>query len=95
MPAKEAVLKKSLLTLRQGIETYTAGQRKAPQKLQDVIVKGYIAGIPADPMTGSNSTWRVTMEDPAKSADRNEPGIVDVHSGSDGRSSDGTRYADW
>jgi hypothetical protein len=35
------------------------------------------------------------MEDPARSADSRELGIFDVHSGSDGVSSDGTRYADW
>jgi general secretion pathway protein G len=63
--------------------------------LRDLIVNGYVGSIPADPMTGKNSTWRVVMEDPAKSADRKEPGIFDVHSGSDAISSDGTRYADW
>jgi general secretion pathway protein G len=93
--AKEAALKKGLLTLRQAIDKYTSDQHKAPQTLQDLIVKGYMASIPPDPITSSNSTWRVTMEDPAKSVDRNEPGIFDVHSGSDGVSSAGTRYADW
>jgi general secretion pathway protein G len=95
MRTKEAALKKDLLTLRQAIDKYTSNQHKAPQTLQDLIVKGYMAGIPADPVTGSNSTWRIAMEDPARSVDRNEPGISDVHSGSDGVSSDGTRYADW
>ena len=93
--AKEASLRKSLFILRQAIDKYAFDQRKAPQVLQDLIAKGYMSGIPTDPMTGSNSTWRVVMEDPAKSADRNEPGIFDVHSGSDHASSDGTRYADW
>jgi general secretion pathway protein G len=93
--AKEAALKKSLLTLRQAIDKYTSDQHKAPQTPQNLIAKGYVDRIPVDPMTGSNTIWRVVMEDPAKSADRDEPGIFDVHSGSDGVSSDGTRYADW
>jgi general secretion pathway protein G len=93
--AKEAALKMSLLTLRQAIDKYTVDQRKAPQTLQDLITNKYMGSIPADPMTGSDSTWRVLMEDPARSADSSEPGIFDVHSGSDGVSSDGTRYADW
>jgi general secretion pathway protein G len=93
--ANEAALKSSLLTLRQAIDKYTFEQHKAPQTLQDLIAKGYVTGIPADPMTRSNLTWRVVMEDRAKSADPNEPGIFDVHSGSDGTSNDGTRYADW
>jgi general secretion pathway protein G len=93
--AKEAALKTSLLILRQAIGKHTADQHKAPQMLHDLIAKGYVGSIPADPMTGRNSTWRVAMEDPAKSADRNEPGIFDAHSGSDGIGSDGMRYADW
>jgi general secretion pathway protein G len=93
--AKEAGLKESLLTLRQAIDKYTFDQHKAPQTLQDLITKKYVGSIPVDPMTGSNSTWRVVMENPAKSADSNEPGIFDVHSSSDGVSSNGTRYAVW
>ena len=92
---KEAALKNNLLILRQAIDKYTVDQHKVPQTLQDLIAKGYIGGIPVDPMTGRNSTWRTVMEDAARSGNRNEPGIYDVHSGSDGVSSDGTRYADW
>ena len=93
--AKEAALKKSLLTLRDAIDNYSSDQHKAPKTLQDLIAKGYVASIPVDPMTGSSSTWRVVMEGPSNSVDRNEPGIFDVRSGSDGVSSDGTRYSDW
>jgi hypothetical protein len=52
------------------------------QTLRDLVTKKYVGSIPADPMTGSDSTWRAAMEDPAKSADSSEPGIFDVHSGS-------------
>jgi general secretion pathway protein G len=92
---KEDTLKHSLFILREAIDSYTFHQHKAPKTLQDLITKEHLRSIPVDPMTGSNSTWQIVMEDPAKSADRNEPGIFDVHSGSDGVSSDGTRYADW
>jgi hypothetical protein len=37
--------------LRQAIDKYTVDQHKAPQALQDLIIKGYVASIPADPMT--------------------------------------------
>jgi general secretion pathway protein G len=93
--AKEAALIKSLMTLRQAIDKYTVDQHKAPQTLHDLVTKKYLGSIPADPMTDSETTWRVVMEDPAKSADSREPGIFDVHSVSDGVSSDGTRYAVW
>ena len=93
--AREAALKKSLFSLRTAIDKYTHDQHKAPQALQDLIAQAYLSRIPEDPMTGSNSTWQVVMEDPAKSADRSAPGIFDLYSGSDGVSSDGSRYADW
>jgi hypothetical protein len=35
------------------------------------------------------------MEDAAQSVSQNEPGIFDVHSGSDKIGLDGTPYADW
>ena len=63
--AKEAALKNSLFTLWDAIDKYTEDQHKAPKTLQDLIAKGYVASIPTDPMTGSSSTWRVVMEDPA------------------------------
>jgi general secretion pathway protein G len=93
--AREAALKSSLFTLRQTIDKYTFEQHKAPRTLQDLVSKAYVSSIPADPMTRSNGTWRVVMEDPAKSADAKEPGIFDVHSGSHDVSTDGTLYADW
>ena len=92
---KEATLKNNLFILRQAIDKYTIDQHKAPQALQDLIAKGYVGSIPVDPMTGRNSTWRIVMEDATRSANRNQLGIYDVHSGSDGVSSDGTYYADW
>ena len=93
--AREAALKNSLFTLREAINKYTFEQHKAPRTLQDLVSKRYLSGILADPMTRSNLTWRVVMEDPANGADPDEPGIFDVHSGSLGVSTDGTRYADW
>jgi general secretion pathway protein G len=95
MRVKETGLKKSLMTLRQAIDEFTFEQHRAPQRLQDLITKGYVNSIPTDPMTGTNGAWRVVMEEPAKSADRNAPGIFDVYSSSDGVSTDGTRYAEW
>jgi general secretion pathway protein G len=93
--AKEAALKTSLFTLRTAIDMYTFDEQEAPHSLGDLISEKYLRSIPVDPMTGSNSSWRIVKEDPAKSADRNKQGIFDVHSSSKGVSSDGTRYADW
>lgn len=93
--SKETVLKSNLFTLRQVIDEYTYDKQKAPQALQDLVQEGYLREVPKDPMTDSNTIWRIVMEDALQSVDQTEPGIFDVHSGSDKTSLDGTPYADW
>jgi general secretion pathway protein G len=93
--AKESVLKNNLFTLRTQIDNYSADKAKAPQNLQDLVTEGYLQKLPVDPMTGSNQTWRTVMEDASQSINQSEPGIFDVHSGSDKMSLDGTAYAEW
>jgi general secretion pathway protein G len=93
--AKESVLRNNLFTLRQVIDEYAYDRQKAPQTLNDLVTEGYLRSVPFDPMTGTNQSWQIVMEDPNTSASQNEPGIFDVHSGSEKTSLDGTRYADW
>ena len=93
--SKESVLKQNLFTLRTVIDEYTYDKQKAPQSLQDLVQQGYLRGIPVDPMTGSDSTWRIIMEDAMNSTSQNEPGIYDVRSGSDAKSLEGTPYSEW
>jgi general secretion pathway protein G len=93
--ARESVLRQDLFTLRSVINQYTEDRQKAPQSLEDLVSAGYIRQIPVDPMTNSNSTWQVVQEDVLQSVDQQEPGISDVHSGSNATSSDGSSYSDW
>jgi general secretion pathway protein G len=93
--AKESVLKNNLFTLRTVIDNYSADKAKAPQNLQDLVTEGYLQKLPVDPMTGNNQSWRIVMEDASQSISQSEPGIFDVHSGSDKMSLDGTAYAEW
>ena len=93
--SKETVLKNNLFSIRQVIDEYTYDKQKAPQALQDLVQEGYLREVPTDPMTGSNTTWRIVMEDALQSVDQTEPGIFDVHSGSDKSGLDGTAYAEW
>ena len=92
---KESLLKNNLFTLRTVIDEYTFDKQKAPQTLNDLVDQGYLRGVPVDPMTGSNQTWRVIMEDAITSVDQTQPGIYDVRSGSDAKSLEGTPYAEW
>jgi general secretion pathway protein G len=93
--SKESVLKNNLFTLRTVIDNYTYDKQKAPQSLSDLVTAGYLREVPVDPMTGSSTTWRVTLEDASQSVSQSEPGIFDVHSGSDKVGLDGTAYSDW
>src|SRR6266581_2626705 len=60
---KESLLKNNLFTLRTVIDEYTFDKQKAPQTLQDLVNEGYLRAVPIDPITGSDRSWRVIMED--------------------------------
>jgi len=92
---KESLLKNNLFTLRTVIDEYTFDKQKAPQTLNDLVDQGYLRGVPVDPITGNNQSWRVIMEDAITSVDQTQPGIYDVRSGSDAKSLDGTAYSEW
>jgi general secretion pathway protein G len=93
--AKESVLKNNLFTMRTVIDNYSYDKEKAPQALQDLVSEGYLKEVPFDPMTGSNQTWKIIMEDASQALNQTEPGIFDVRSGSEKTSLDGTAYGDW
>jgi len=93
--AKESVLRNNLFTLRTMIDEYTIDKQKAPETLQDLVSEGYLRQVPLDPMTNSDQTWKVTMEDTPVGGSNSTPGIFDVHSGSEKTGLDGTAYADW
>jgi len=92
---KESLLKNNLFTMRTVIDEYTFDKQKAPQTLQDLVDQGYLRAVPLDPMTGSNQTWRVIMEDAVSTVDQTQPGIYDVRSGSDLKSLEGPPYSEW
>jgi general secretion pathway protein G len=93
--SKEAVLRNNLFTLRTVIDEYTYDKQKAPQTLQDLVTEGYLRAVPYDPITGSDQSWKIIMEDATNATSQNEPGIWDVRSGSDQKSLEGTAYSDW
>jgi general secretion pathway protein G len=93
--AKESVLRNNLFTLRTMIDEYTIDKQKAPESLEDLVSEGYLRQIPQDPITGSDQTWKVIMEDTPVGGSTNPPGVFDVRSGSDKTGLDGKPYADW
>jgi general secretion pathway protein G len=93
--AREAVLKEDLHVMRGAIDSYTADKQKAPQSLDDLINEGYLKSIPVDPMTRTKETWQTSQSDALHSLDQTDPGIDDVHSGSQEQGSDGQPYSAW
>jgi general secretion pathway protein G len=70
-------------------------KQKGPQSLDDLIQDGYLKSIPEDPMTHSKDTWVTSTSDTLYSIDQTDPGIDDVHSGSEETGSDGQAYSTW
>lgn len=93
--AKEAVLKEDLHVMRQAIDAYTVDKEKAPQSLDDLVQAGYLKTLPVDPMTHSSTTWVTDTTDSLHTLDQSDPGIDDVHSGSQEQSGHGEPYSSW
>lgn len=93
--AREAVLKEDLHTMRSAIDSYTADKQKAPQSLDDLVNEGYLREIPIDPMTRAKDSWQTSTSDALHSLDQTDPGIDDVHSGSQEQGTDGQPYNTW
>ena len=93
--ARAAVLKEDLRVMRSAIDSYTMDKQKAPQSLEDLVQEGYLKVIPEDPMTKSRDTWNTDVSDSLHTLDQTDPGIDDVHSGSQETGSDGQPYSTW
>jgi general secretion pathway protein G len=93
--AREAVLKEDLHVLRAAIDSYTMDKQKAPQSLDDLVQEGYLKEVPVDPMTRAKDSWVTDTSDSMHSLDQTEPGIDDIHSGSQELGSDGQPYSSW
>ena len=93
--ARETVLRDDLYTLRSVIDQYTLDKQKAPQGLQDLVESGYLKQLPIDPFTNARDTWVPVTDESIMSPDQSQPGIIDVHSSSEQKSSEGTAYSTW
>lgn len=101
--ANEAVLKTNLHTLRDTLDQYHGDKGHYPTSLEELVEAGYLRVVPVDPMTKSAETWELVYEEldpeatPAETdlPESGEPGIYDIHSGSEALSLDGTPYNEW
>jgi general secretion pathway protein G len=87
--AKETILQKDLLTIREAIDSYYSDKGAYPYALGALVDEKYLRKIPVDPITERSDTWIVIP-----SNDGNY-GVYDVISGADGLANDGTQYSSW
>ena len=93
--AREAVLKEDLQTMRAAIDSYTMDKQKAPQSLDDLVQDGYLEGDPRRPYDSRQRYLGARYSDAMYSIDETEPGITDVHSGSEETGTDDRPYSEW
>jgi len=88
---KETILLDNLRNTRAVIDQYHADTGRYPDSLEQLVEKKYLARVPVDPVTDSESTWVIVPPE----AD-GEPGAVyDIRSGAPGNGRDGRPYAEW
>ncbi len=96
--ARESVLRENLHILRKLIDQYAQDKGKYPASLQALVQDSYIRSIPVDPMTRLSTSWVEVRELPSPEDPMltEIPGVIDVKSGSDGKSPiDESPYNTW
>ena len=101
--AAESVLKADLRTFRDVIDQFHGDKGHYPPTLDALVEAGYLRAVPRDPITKSSETWLVVYEEldpeepPAETdyPEDQQPGIIDVHCGSELLSLNGTPYNEW
>lgn len=88
--AREAVLKENLASLRDAIDKHYSDTGRYPASLDALVAGSYLRRIPDDPVTESNSSWKIVPP-----ADAGKGAVFDVRSGASGRARDGTPFAAW
>lgn len=91
--ARESTLSQDLQAMRKAIDDYYADTGNYPPELEELVKKRYLRRIPVDPITEKRDTWVFVHAEDAKTGKGG--GIIDVHSGSEEKASDGTNFKDW
>lgn len=88
--ARETVLRKNLVGLREAVDLFYRDKGRYPKDLKELVDARYIRAVPEDPMTGGTDSWVIV---PPVAGQRE--GVFDVKSGSPERARDGTPFAQW
>jgi general secretion pathway protein G len=88
--AKEAVLRENLRTTRDVLGKFYGDHGRYPDGLQELVDLKYLATLPQDPITESDTSW-VLVPPP----EGYRGAVADLHSGASGESRTGGPYAQW
>lgn len=90
--AREVILRDNLYQIRKAIDLYSADKGDLPQSLDDLVKAGYLRQIPEDPFTKRPDWKLITDENPNSTG---KIGIINVHSSSPAKSTEGKAYNEW
>ncbi|MCB1049959.1 MAG: prepilin-type N-terminal cleavage/methylation domain-containing protein [Acidobacteria bacterium] len=94
--AQENVLRHNLSMMRLTLDAYHQDKGHFPDSLQTLVDEGYLREMPLDPVTKSHDSWVPVFEENYGDEDSSyEPGLWDIHSGSEETALDGTPYNEW
>ena len=99
-PRYEEPMQQALGTLRTAVKHFRDDNGRGPHSLEELVPR-YIPRIPADPVTRSATTWRLTTEESVQpSADFStstvtaaKPQIIEIHSGAPGNDTAGKPWS--
>ena len=102
------VLRANLTNMRKAIDDFYADKQRYPASLQELVDEKYVRSMPKDPITKSDTTW-IEINEQAEATDSfdfsstwtpggedqfQQPGIIDLKSGAEGTTLDGTPYGE-
>lgn len=87
--SKETILIENLHQTREIIEKFNSDTGRYPDSLEELVARKYLRAVPVDPITESDSTWRIVAPD-----DENLGQVFDIHSGAEGKTKAGKPYAE-
>jgi general secretion pathway protein G len=93
--AREAVLAEDLYQMRQAIDQFFADNLRYPDNLEELITAKYLRGLPKDPFTKSDQSWKLIAPEPGQGEEPPRGSVFDVASGSDLIGLNGVPYRDW
>lgn len=95
-------MRDTLAQMRTALAHFKDDNGRYPHSLEELVPR-YLPRIPADPVTQSAETWRLTTEESVqpssdfstRTAAAAKPQIVAIHSGAPGEDSSGKRWSDY